>query len=212
MITQLKNEKKEVDIEIEKQHNDVLLSKEFELNEMESRKKINDLFSNPKYDFTEPKFDYQLYKPTKTIPDQEAKSEKNIKKVDTMGFDTKVLLKKNIGNNNRQRSAWKFIQETADQENFKPSFDTPADKGSIFSTNNKDFGTFMPIKNEQPIKITNEFQSRRGGDRNLGKLLEKETNMIIGNAPLEKKGNNILFGMESRRGHQFNSGNKKWMQ
>lgn len=210
MITQLKNEKKEVDIEIEKQHNDVLLSKEFELNEMESRKKINDLFSNPKYDFTEPKFDYQPYKPTKTIPDQE--SEKNIKKVDTMGFDTKVLLKKNIGNNNRQRSAWKFIQETANQENFKPSFDTPADKGSIFSTNNKDFGTFMSIKNEQPIKITNEFQSRRGGDRNLGKLLEKETNMIIGNAPLEKKGNNILFGMESRRGHQFNSGNKKWMQ
>lgn len=210
MITQLKNEKKEVDIEIEKQHNDVLLSKEFELNEMESRKKINDLFSNPKYDFTEPKFDYQPYKPTKTIPDQE--SEKNIKKVDTIGFDTKVLLKKNIGNNNRQRSAWKFIQETANQENFKPSFDTPADKGSIFSTNNKDFGTFMPIKNEQPIKITNEFQSRRGGDRNLGKLLEKETNMIIGNAPLEKKGNNILFGMESRRGHQLNSGNKKWMQ
>lgn len=211
MITQLKNEKKEVDIEIEKQHNDVLLSKEFELNEMESRKKINDLFSNPKYDFTEPKFDYQPYKPTKTIPDQEAQSEKNIKKVDTMGFDTKVLLKKNIGNKNRQRSAWKFIQETANQENFKPSFDTPADKGSIFSINNKDFGTFMPIKNEQPIKITNEFQSRRG-DRNLGKLLEKETNMIIGNAPLEKKGNNILFGMESRRGHQFNSGNKKWMQ
>lgn len=237
MINQLKNEKIEVDKEIENKN--VLFSREFELNEIDSTKPFNlensptnansnTLFKNPTFEFPKKNFPTQN-KPilsnnldtflTKNTNNNIDKDNTNNPKPKEIDFDTKILLKKNITNNNRQRSAWRFIQET-NQENYlsaplnsnlKPSGIT---NNSIFTFDNKDFNNNnkpQEKKNDDPVIVKAEFQSRRNnGDRGLGKLFEKDSNMIIGDSNYDKK-NNILFGMESRRGHNFSNNNKNWV-
>ena len=232
----MKNEKIEVDKEIENKN--VLFSREFDLNEIDSTKQLNiensptnsnsnPLFKNPTFDFPKKNFPPQskpilsnnldtfLTKNTKNIEIDNANNPKP-KEID---FDTKILLKKNITNNNRQRSAWRFIQET-NQDNYlsaplnsnlKPSGIT--NNNSIFTFDNKDFNNNskpQEKKNEEPVIVKAEFQSRRNNDRGLGKLFEKDSNMIIGDSGYDKK-NNILFRMESRRGHNFSNNNKNWV-
>ena len=127
-----------------------------------------------------------------------------------MDFDTKVRLKPDVGNN-RRRSARNFIENTNNEMNFN---NKPANQ---FQFNNNNFSN-ISSSSKEPMILNSEFPSRRKNNNNgnanpryndIGRILDNDDNMIIGDSYKDnkkqstKEGNDILFGMKSRRSHNF---------
>lgn len=137
-----------------------------------------------------------------------------------LDFDTDVILKKDNTMNPRKRSARNFIEKT----NNEISYSKPTNQ---FQFNNNNFSNIS--SNNEPIIINSEFPSRRknlnynsnnnanqnnGRYNDIGKILDNDDGMIIGdsfnkekktnnNSSSNNDGNDILFGMKSRRSHNF---------
>ena len=128
-----------------------------------------------------------------------------------MDFDTKVRLKPDPVNN-RRRSARTFIENTNNEINFN---NKPANQ---FQFNNNNFSN-ISSSNKEPMILNSEFPSRRKNNNSnanqnpryndIGRILDNDDNMIIGDTYKDnkkqspKEGNDILFGMKSRRSHNF---------
>ena len=126
-------------------------------------------------------------------------------------FDTNVRLKPEPVNN-RRRSARNFIENTNNEINFenKPS--------NQFQFNNNNFSN-ISSSTKEPMILNSDFPSRRKNNNinstlnprynDIGRILDNDDNMIIGDSYKDskkqspKEGNDILFGMKSRRSHNF---------
>lgn len=136
-----------------------------------------------------------------------------------LDFDSDIIVKKDNTINPRKRSARNFIEKT----NNEIPYNKPTNQ---FQFNNNNFSNIS--SNNDPIIINSEFPSRRknitynsinNSNQNnsryndIGKILDNDDGMIIGDSFTKEKklnnnnsnndGNDILFGMKSRRSHNF---------
>lgn len=128
-----------------------------------------------------------------------------------LDFDTNVRIKPEPVNA-RKRSARNFIENTNNEINFN---NKPANQ---FQFNNNNFSN-ISSSTKEPMILNSEFPSRRKNNNNnanpnprysdIGRILDNDDNMIIGDSYKDnkkqspKEGNDILFGMKSRRSHNF---------
>ena len=127
------------------------------------------------------------------------------------GINSKVQLKKESNKNNKRRSARKFLEET--ENKFKNS-GMNENSVPLFQFDNSEFNN---LTNNKPTIIKNEFESRRGDNTIMNKLLNQSNDgMDIGNSGFKQKKFNYsvipnignksdsLFGNSSRRNHNTN--------
>ena len=160
-----------------------------------------------------------------------------------LDFDTNILLKKEPANPRKRSARRFLEEEpnftTANKTQDSTTKKEPNDQfiggrsnaPNIFDYNNNEFSKMSlgMSSGTQPIIMKSEFPSRRQNQiqnpsptpvqNSINKFLD-EPDMMIGESNFEKKANqnstnsnNILFGMNSRRGHNSNSNNsqKNWV-
>ena len=249
LINKLKKEKREEDVAIEKEKKkfDFEYGINSELNDLvidhspsqnkntkhysnNNNRKYSNKNNNPNYgnqNIREREFDYNTSnfnisneKKTQISPNKIMFNKENS---DSLDFDTNVILNPNVNNNNnRKRSARRFLEETENK------MSKPISVGNKFQFNNDGFSNISSMPFQQPIIMKNDFNIRRnmGGtvgnnnnnynnSNNSDLFNNNNSGMMIGDNFNRRENNNtnnnnhnnngILFGMQSRRGHMNNN-------
>ncbi len=151
-------------------------------------------------------------------PNQSSNSNSNFTNDLDFGPTSEIRLKDKPVNNNRKRSARRFLENNDavfGGSSISTNKNTSPIANSQFQFDNRDFRNKAnddllgglnnynkPISNS--IMGAGDFQSRRGGAGIKAKL--DDNDMMIGDSNYginkKKSENTILFGMESRRGHK----------
>ena len=219
LINKLKKEKREEDVAIEKEKKkfDFEYGINSELNDLvidhspsqnkntkhysnNNNRKYSNKNNNPNYgnqNIREREFDYNTSnfnisneKKTQISPNKIMFNKENS---DSLDFDTNVILNPNVNNNNnRKRSARRFLEETENK------MSKPISVGNKFQFNNDGFSNISSMPFQQPIIMKNNNSGMMIGDN----FNRRENHSINNNS---QSNNGILFGMQSRRGHMNNN-------
>ena len=249
LINKLKKEKREEDVAIEKEKkkfdfdyginselNDLVIDNSQNQNKNtkhysnNNNRKYSNKNNNPNYnnqqirerefDYNSSNFNISNEKKTQMSPNKIMFKNENS---DSLDFDTNVILNPNVNNNNRKRSARRFLEETENK------MSKPISVGNKFQFNNEGFSNISSMPFQQPIIMKNDYNLRRnvGGsvgnnnnnnnynndlfnnnnNNNSGKMMNENFNRRENHINNNNNHNNngILFGMQSRRGHMNNN-------
>lgn len=227
MLTNTSVDNNQVDNTLLESHKDISIQNKTIndiASQLKSEKNINESQTNTSEILKSDVFNKEIPKSENSLSMPIPKSNNDNKS--EMTFENAKLLKQPL-NNNRRRSARKFIEDSEKQGINFITIPQKKEENTINKTSTNPVQLQIPHNNKfqfhQPMK--SEFQSRRGktnihekdGENknpaiHLSKLLEND--MVIGNSSYNSNkkvpnSNGFLFGMESRRGHNVNQAKNK---